>query len=436
MYLDIFLIAVLSFIIAIKLMPKKGVLIAYNLFTLLFLLLLFNKNYSFNFLGLPFSIYFNGLGYILAIMTNIVLVAITLTLDSFIQFKKDLFYLLYSIVSFSSLFTFIASNLFSVFIFWEITEIIIFLSIYIFGGIERRKAAIKFMLFSILSTTLLLFGLLGIYSQNTSFSIANINNKIIYLSIMCLVIAAMIKIGVVPFHYWVPDAYQEAPMPITILLASSISKFGIYLLSFIMPEILGNIVILSWLIISISYVLIIAISEKSIKKLFSYISIGELGIIGIAAETGSKSIIMLLSLGHGLAIASIFLIIGYVILVFDTDNIDKMVATLKYIPNFSYLMIIASFILVGLPTSSTFFGDLMLFIYGFKEFSYIILTIMPLIAIIGGILFYVIEKAFMKKEELIYVFYNPMAFYIAIALLISINLVITFILTDFNLINI
>src|SRR5216684_7073368 len=237
---------------------------------------------------------------------------------------------------------FFSTNLFLFYIFWELMLIPAYFLVGSWGGERRIYAAIKFVLYTSVGSLLMLAGIiaLGYYHQQAvggSYTLdlaALVNTKldsgVQFWLLLAFAAAFAIKIPFVPFHSWLPDAYSEAPAPVTALLAGAMSKTGAYgFLRFCLPLFPNAAHTLAPLfdtlaVVGILYCALLALVQTDIKRLLGYSSISHLGIVMLGmfafnAQGIEGSVLQMVN--HGITIAALFLIVGFIETRTGTGNI-------------------------------------------------------------------------------------------------------------------
>jgi NADH-quinone oxidoreductase subunit M len=311
--------------------------------------------------------------------------------------------------------TFAAMDTLLFFVFFEFMLIPMYFLIGIWGGPKREYASIKFFLYTLLGSIFILIGIIAIYISvkdpdvitivNHTFGIVHLSdiNNFISNSILdpqtvvtwgwftwrewifiLLFIGFAIKIPVVPFHTWLPDAHVEASTPISIILAALLLKVGGYgLIRFaynIFPvEAAG----FNWLVgvlalISIIYGALNALASKDLKRLIAYSSISHMGfvLLGIASGTSegvAGSIYQMVS--HGLIAAMLFAVAGVVNDRTNDRAISNYSGLYSVAPQFTAFVLLAFFAGMGMPGFSSFIGEIMIFFGSFS--SHIQNTFLP-----------------------------------------------------------
>ncbi len=374
-------------------------------------------------LGITFSLALTQYSNIFAVMAAIVILASALVARSFIKESQRIYGLLFLLVSGSVLGVFFAGSLFLFYIFFEISEISMFFIIYIFGGYDRRYAAIKFLIYSLAASLLLLLGILVIYSglPAHTFEIASVISQagtmpqsLQLLALVLLGTAFLIKIPVFPFHSWLPDAHTEAPTTGSMILAGILLKLGGYglLLVFLMLPIASSYALPLAVLFGISalYSALVAMRQAHLKRMIAYTSIVDMGIasLGIASLTRVGIVGGIYAmLSHGIAISLLFLIVGTLDEVYGTMLVAKIKGVVKNFPSLAYGFVFGTFALVGIPLTSGFVGDLLVFIGAFSAYSAGGVVPLAAVLIIGALFFLVIERAFFSASKAIEPFSSP-----------------------------
>ena len=316
---------------------------------------------------------------------------------------------------FAALGLFASANLIVFFIFWDIGVIVLFFMIYLLGSANRRRAAIKFLIYEIVASLFLFFAIMLIYFYTPvhSFDI----NFIIYnaasipagsqiLIFACFFIAFLINMPVFPVHLWLPDAHTEASTQGSMLLSGILTKFGGYgmILAFTMIPISSSYSNIVALLAGFSafYLSFVLMTQHDIKRVVAYTTIVEMSIIlvgistlnafGIAGATFAM-------LAHGLTISMLFLAAGSIGHIFADRDIRSLRGIIKSSVSTAYTFLAGIFATTGVPLTAAFIGDILIFIGAVKAFS--ILGALPLAALIllGAFLYYLINKSVISTKE-------------------------------------
>jgi NADH-quinone oxidoreductase subunit M len=326
---------------------------------------------------------------------NILLVMLTAFLGplvaagAFTAVTKDvkLFYAMVFLIQFAMMGTFVAQDLFVFYIFWETMLIPMFLMIGIWGGERRIYATIKFFLYTAFGSILMLAAVIYlVYSLQqssgiTTFAFADLYKARLPLSAQILLLAAFglsfaIKVPMVPFHTWLPDAHVEAPTTGSVILAGVLLKMGTYgfmKLGFpLFPDATHFFtpLILALSVISIVYGACLALVQNDIKKIIAYSSISHLGYVMLGLITldiiGIQGAIIQM-VSHGLTAAGLFLMVGMIYERCHTRELSAYGGLAKLLPVYSVFFMILTLASIGLPTTSGFTGEFLVLLAAFTS---------------------------------------------------------------------
>ena len=281
---------------------------------------------------------------------------------------------------------FTSLNLILFYIFWEIILIPMFFFIGVWGGPRRKYAAMKFILFTFAASTIMLLGFLYVYFGVQSFNIPDLAGRIPlglqYLPLLASFIGFGVKLPLVPFHTWLPDAHVEAPSPISVLLAGVLLKMGGYGFLRISIGLFPNAsaqyawAFLAVGIFSMFYGAASAILQKDLKKMIAFTSINHMGFVlfGAYATLVSGNLLgiegaILQMFAHGLAVGSLFMLSGYIHHQAGTREIPLLHGLGKTMPRTAVILALGSAAAMGLPPFSSFLAELMTILAGISAYS-------------------------------------------------------------------
>ena len=270
------------------------------------------------------------------------------------------------------------------FLFWEIMLIPMYFLIGIWGHERRVYAAIKFVLFTMVGSALMLVGIIYLYNITGTFDFQGILNHLISFSalspkaerwlFLAFFIAFAIKVPIFPFHTWLPDAHVEAPTAGSVILAGVLLKMGTYgMLRFCLPlfpeaahEFAPVICVLA--IIGIIYGALVAMVQPDLKKLVAYSSVAHLGfcVLGIFAfrpEAIEGAIYQMFS--HGISTGALFMLVGMLYERRHTRMISEFGGLATSIPVYSTFFLIVALSSLGLPLLNGFVGEFLIIIGSF-----------------------------------------------------------------------
>ncbi|MGC8676053.1 MAG: complex I subunit 4 family protein [Candidatus Micrarchaeia archaeon] len=366
-------------------------------------------------IGIGLSFGMNAFTQVLALMTSVVMAAAALSARNFIKESQKLYNALLLLISASTFGVFLAGNFVMLYVFWEISEIAMFFVIYAFGGYNRRYASIKFLIFSLASSMLLLIGIMLIYSGlpahtfdiGTALSTAKlIPQGMQTLILSLLLLSFMIKMPVFPLHAWLPDAYSEAPASGTMVLAGAMAKFGGYgmLLAFLMLPVASQYSAYIAIIFAFSavYAGFVAIRQANLKTALAYASMVDMGIVALGLSAGNAlgyAGALYAMFSHGIVIALMFLIAGTLDESFGTVLISKLRGVAKSMSSIAYSFLFGSFAMLGIPLTSGFIGDLLVFSGAVHAFGPVFLAPLLGLVLIGLFMFWLAERVFFNTSR-------------------------------------
>ncbi|QIR37538.1 NADH-quinone oxidoreductase subunit M [Tolypothrix sp. PCC 7910] len=347
-------------------------------------------------LGLSYQLGVDGLS-ILMLVLNSLLTWIAIYSSSKETQRPRLFYSLILLVSGGVAGAFLAENLLLFFLFYELELIPFYLLISIWGGEKRGYAGIKFLIYTAVSGALILATFLGMVwlTGSTSFAFDAVSTQLLSPVLQFVLLAGIIlgfgiKIPLVPFHTWLPDAYVEASAPIAILLGGVLAKLGTYgLLRFGMgmfPQAWSTFAptLAIWGAVSAIYGAVVAIAQKDIKRMVAYSSIGHMGYI-LLAGAASTSLALVGAVAqmfsHGLILAILFHLVGVVETKVGTRELDKLnglMSPIRGLPLISALLVLSGMASAGIPGLTGFVAEFIVFQGSFSAFP--ISTILCVVA--------------------------------------------------------
>ena len=281
------------------------------------------------------------------------------------------------------------------YVFWEAMLIPMFLIIGVWGGPNRVYAAVKFFLYTLLGSLLMLVALIYLYNQTGgSFSILDFHQVEIPMTAQILIFIAFffafaVKVPMFPVHTWLPDAHVEAPTGGSVVLAAIMLKVGAYgFLRFSMPiapdashHLAGLMIALS--LIAVIYIGLVALTQTDMKKLVAYSSISHMGFVTLGffifnAYGVEGALLQMIS--HGFVSGALFLCIGVLYDRVHSRNIADYGGVVNTMPVFAAFFMLFAMANSGLPGTSGFVGEFMVILGAVKvNFWYAFAAAMTLI---------------------------------------------------------
>ena len=337
--------------------------------------------------------------------------------------QKGYFSLLLLLVT-SMLGVFVALDFFLFYIFWEVMLLPMYFLIGIWGGPRREYAAIKFFLYTLFGSVLMLVVMLALYFnvQNPltgghTFNMlhmmqqSNHNDWLAMFDVrlwlyIALFIGFAIKVPMFPFHTWLPDAHVEAPTAISVILAGILLKMGTYgilRISYpIFPDIAAytSYALAVFGVINILYGAFVAMAQKDLKKLVAYSSVSHMGfvLLGMAVFTSAGiNGAMFQMFSHGMITAMLFLLVGVIYDRAHHREIEGFGGLAVSMPVYAGVASLAFFAALGLPGMTGFIAEALVFIGAFSVYR--VLTILAALGIIitAGYVLWTMQRVFLGK---------------------------------------
>jgi len=332
-------------------------------------------------IGAGFYLGIDGISFLLIMLTTLLGWISILSSWSAIEERTKEYYAWFLVLQTGMLGVFMALDFFLFFVFWEAMLVPMYLLIGIWGGPRKLYAAIKFFLYTLLGSVLMLLGILFLYFNNHSvtgvytFSIPELYKTApaipfhfaIWL-FLAFFIGFAIKVPMFPFHTWLPDAHVEAPTAGSVILAGVLLKMGTYgFIRFSLPFFPGVVThptVRGWMIglsiVAIIYGALVSLMQKDMKKLVAYSSVSHLGFctLGIfALNPLGLSGSVLQQINHGISTGALFLIVGVLYERRHTREIAEYGGISNVMPVYAAITMIMFLSSMGLPLLNGFIGE-------------------------------------------------------------------------------
>ncbi len=366
-----------------------------------------------------------GMNYVVAvdgISLPLLLIATTLTLLAvagswdLINTREAEYYTLILLLETGIIGVFTSLNLILFYVFWEIVLVPMFFLIGIWGGPRRKYASMKFLIFTYVGSVFMLFGFLAlfIWTGSPSFDYSDLAARVSGLSTPLQIAASIpifigfaVKLPIVPFHTWLPDAHVEAPAPVSVLLAGLLLKMGGYgLIRFNLVLFPGANGIL-WPafatigLITMIYGASVAIVQQDLKRMIALTSINHMGYVLLGTFTAvaisttiglSGAVFQMFT--HALAIGCLFLMSGYIHEHAGTRNIDELHGLRGKMPQTVTLLILASIAAMAVPGLANFISEYQV-IQGALNANYIFIIAIIVPALTVGYFLWMLRRVVM-----------------------------------------
>jgi NADH-quinone oxidoreductase subunit M len=322
--------------------------------------------------NISFAMGVDGLSILLVLLTTFLSPISILSTWTAVEDRVKDFMIFFLLLEVGMLGVFLAQDLFLFYIFWEFTLVPMYFLIGIWGGPRRIYAAIKFFLYTMAGSILMLLAILWLGIYQGTFSVPDLIAKggipasVQLWLFLAFAAAFAIKVPMWPLHSWLPDAHVEAPTAGSVILAGVLLKMGTYgFLRFNLPMFPEAAVKAApWMallaVIGIIYGAAVSYAQKDIKKLVAYSSVSHLGFVMLGLFALNPQGIeggILQMINHGLSTGALFLLVGMVYEQTHTREFSVYGGLWKVMPVFGTVMLIVSLSSMGLPGLNGFVGE-------------------------------------------------------------------------------
>ncbi len=347
-------------------------------------------------IGARYEFGIDGIALLLVLLTTLLGFLSFLSSWKAIATREKEYYVFLLLLQTGMLGVFMAMDLFLFYVFWEVMLVPMYFLIGIWGGPRKLYAAIKFFLYTLVGSVLMLLGILALYFFNAggllgwkglgnpaTFSILQFHEigHLIPPDLQVWIFLAFflgfaVKVPMFPFHTWLPDAHVEAPTAGSVILAGVLLKMGTYgFIRFslpILPQATRE--LLPWMaglsIIGILYGAMVAMAQKDMKKLVAYSSVSHLGFVmlGLFALNGpglNGGVLQMIN--HGLSTGALFLLVGIIYERRHTRMIAEYGGLSSVMPVYATLFLIITMSSIGLPTLNGFIGEATILLGAFNR---------------------------------------------------------------------
>lgn len=339
--------------------------------------------------NIQYAVGVDGISLPLLLLTTLLPPLCVLTSWNAIETKMKAFMMLVLLVESAMVVVFTALDLFLFFMLWEVTMIPMYFMIVLWGGPQRVPAAVKFVLFSLTGSLLLLIGILGLYLEGgKTFDVLALAQTTYsagtqFWIFLALFLAFAIKMPMLPFHTWLPEAHSEAPTAGSVILAGILLKMGGYgflrLCLPLFPQASADFAtFILWLsVAAILYGGYNALAQEDIKKMVAYSSISHMGFVTLGIFVFNNQGVhgaVLQMFNHGITTGALFLVVGQLYDRTHSREINDYGGLHKLMPRFTTFLCIFSVASFGLPGTCSFIGEFLVLV-GTSSRSYVMVLL-------------------------------------------------------------
>jgi NADH-quinone oxidoreductase subunit M len=366
----------------------------------------------------------DGISLLLVMLTTLLGPVVILSSWSQVKDRVKEYHMFLLLLQTGMLGAFLALDMILFYVFWELMLVPMYFLIGIWGGPRRVYAAVKFFLFTMFGSVLMLVAIIWLYYYASSFDYIAILNflgteplTLFYQLILfgAFALAFAIKVPMWPLHTWLPDAHVEAPTAGSVILAGVLLKMGTYgFIRFAIPFFPDAVLaagpyFYALAVIGIIYGALVSMAQEDIKKLVAYSSVSHLGFVmlglfALTAQSMQGALIQMIN--HGLSTGALFLLVGIVYERAHKRQISDFGGIAKVMPVYAALFLVVALSSIGLPGLNGFVGEFLILVGTYlsaNPYSKIAATLAGTGVIFAAVyLLWMYQRVFfgpLKKEE-------------------------------------
>jgi len=363
--------------------------------------------------GISYALGIDGISLLLVLLTTLLTIIAVVSSFASINEGKRGYYACLLFLETGVIGAFCATDVFLFYVFWEAMLIPMYFLIGIWGGERRIYATVKFVLYTMVGSLLMLVAILWTYQYTATtgsgtfdlfaWYALNIPAHAQIWLFAAFALAFAIKVPMFPFHTWLPDAHVQAPAAGSVMLAGVLLKLGTYgFMRFAMPlfpegfaALADTIMVLA--VIGIVYGAAMTLVQSDMKSLVAYSSVSHLGFVmlGLASvnligASGS----LLQQINHGISTGALFLLIGMIYERRHTRRISDYGGIFAVVPIFTILFLIVAFSSVGLPGTNGFVGEFLILLGAFQKSPWAAIISTTAVILAAGYMLWLVRRVF------------------------------------------
>lgn len=366
--------------------------------------------------GITFDVGIDGIALMMVLLTTFIMVLAVAGSWTSIRQKAHAYYALLLVLTTGMLGVFVSLDVFLFYVMWEVMLVPMYFIIGIWGGQRRIYASLKFFLYTMIGSMLMLVGIvyLGLNVAHPVTGIPNFSYDVILQQARVSQTAALwlfgafflafaVKVPMFPFHTWLPDAHVEAPTAGSVILASVMLKLGAFgFLRLAVPFFptaamhdTVRMIILVLSVVGIVYGALVSLVQPDFKKLVAYSSVSHLGFVmlGIFALTvQSVQGAVMVMISHGISTGALFFLIGMIYERRHTREIAAYGGIARVIPLFATLLVIVALSSIGVPGTNGFVGEFLVLIGSFRTYPLLAVVASTVVILAAAYLLWAVQR--------------------------------------------
>jgi NADH-quinone oxidoreductase subunit M len=341
--------------------------------------------------GLEYYLGIDGIGILMVGLTLVIFPLCVLCSWSSITTRVKEFHFCLLLLCSACVGLFSALDLLLFYLFWEATLIPAYLIIAIWGGSGRQYASLKFIIYTLAGSALLLVGIIGFRIEGGSFSIPELMGRDFPFgfqiwTFLVMALAFAVKVPMFPFHTWLPDAYAEAPTAGSVVLAAVLAKMGAYgflRLSLPLAPLASQTLAPMMIVLSIASILyggMVALGQSNIKKIIAYSSMAHMGFVTLGiflfSMRGSQGALLQM-VSHGITTGALFMLAGALYERSRSYELRHNSGLGKYLPAFMGFWGFMAFAGFAFPGTNNFVGEFLILLGAFEKNIWVGALVVP-----------------------------------------------------------